>query len=105
MASPRLATAWRTHETLTTWELRYFAPATTIGSGAGTQVNHYTVRLTGTTVVAIDVMLPDTTNRTLASRPEIEVVAPRVGGPLREMPGPATGSTPARSSSLKCGAL
>ncbi|HLO33965.1 MAG TPA: type VI secretion system tube protein TssD [Anaerolineales bacterium] len=69
-ATPLLYNMLVHNENILTWELQFWQP-----SAAGTERNHYTVKLTDASIASIDFRMPDTQDPHLATRAEYEEIA------------------------------
>ena len=74
-SSPKLYTTLCTNENITEFELQFFAPKATAGTGVGTEVNHYTVKLTNAHIVDIRFAMLNNKNPELTRCAEYEEVA------------------------------
>ena len=75
-STPLLFNALVQNETLTTFELRFFAPNKMgTAGGSGAEMNHYTIRLTNATVVSIHNTMPNNLFADMASVPQTEEVS------------------------------
>lgn len=74
-SSPLLLSAWATNETLTEFTLKFWEPAKTGAAGAGAEVQHFTVKLTGARIVSIKSVLPNTKDAELVKLPITEEVS------------------------------
>ncbi len=69
-SSPLLYTAMSGDENITEWQLQFFRTSST-----GTQVNHYTIRLTNSNIARIEYHMPNNRTPELANQSEFEVVS------------------------------
>lgn len=74
-SSPLLYRALVNKETITEWELQFWTPQLKATTGAGTEVQHYTVRLGGVHVCGIHFSQHDTRNPDFAKYAESEAVS------------------------------
>jgi type VI secretion system secreted protein Hcp len=75
-SSPLLYGALAGNEAMTEWELKFYTPKVTgLGSGAGTEVNHYTVTLTNASIASIEFRMPNNKDPELDNRAEYEEIA------------------------------
>jgi type VI secretion system secreted protein Hcp len=58
------------NENISEWELQFWQPSPT-----GTEVNHYTVKLTNANIASIDFTMPDSKDPNLMKRAECEEIA------------------------------
>ena len=73
-SSPLLYAMLVANEAITDWELQFWTPQARAGSGAGTERQHYTVKLTDARIVGIDFHLPNNRDPALAKLLEFEQV-------------------------------
>jgi type VI secretion system secreted protein Hcp len=73
-STPLLYNALVNNENITTWELQFFTAKKT-GSGAGAETNHYTVKLTNTSIADIKSIMLNNKNPDLAHYAEYEEIA------------------------------
>jgi type VI secretion system secreted protein Hcp len=69
-SSPLLERVLTTNENLTTWELQFWAPSPTLG----TEIQHYTMRLTNANIAGIEFHMPNNKNPDLQRYTEFEEV-------------------------------
>ncbi len=69
-ATPLLYNMLVNNENIPEWELQFWQP-----SPAGTEANHYTVKLTNASIASIDFKMPDSQDPNLAKRAEYEEIA------------------------------
>ena len=74
-SSPLLYTALATNENFPTWELQFWAPSSSSGTGTGAEVMRYTVRLANARVVDIRFHMLNNKNPDLARYAEFEEVS------------------------------
>jgi len=72
-SSPILYTMLITNENITEWELQFWTPS--LKGGAGTETQHYTVKLTGARITDIGFRMPNNKNPELVRYAEYEEVA------------------------------
>lgn len=73
-SSPLLYNVLITNENITNWELQFFTPKQT-GAGAGTETNHYTVKLTNAQIIDIKSIMLNNKNPELVRYAEYEEVS------------------------------
>lgn len=74
-SSPLLYRALVNNEAITEWELQFWTPQVKGSTGAGTEVQHYTVRLSGVHLCGMHFTQHDTRNPELARYAESETVS------------------------------
>jgi len=75
-STPLLYNALVNNENITVWELQFFAPQIqSIGTGAGAEVNNYTVKLTNANIVDIRSVMLNNKNPDLAKYAVYEEIA------------------------------
>jgi type VI secretion system secreted protein Hcp len=74
-SSPLLYRALVNNETITEWELQFWTPQIKASTGAGAEVQHYTVRLSGVHISGIHFSQHDTRNPDFAKYAESESVS------------------------------
>lgn len=74
-SSPLLYRLLTTNEEITEWELQFWQPNIRTATGAGTEQQHYTVRLTNARVTDIQFAMPNNKNPDLVKYSEYEEVA------------------------------
>ena len=74
-STPLLYRALVNNETITEWELQFWTPQVKTTTGAGTEVQHYTVRLGGVHICAIHFSQHDNRNPDLVKYAESESVS------------------------------
>ena len=74
-ATPLLYALLANNEPITDWELQFWTPQIKAASGAGTEVQHYTVRLFDARLVGLHFQMPDLRDPALAKLPEREVLS------------------------------
>ncbi len=74
VATPPLHTLLVRNETITDWELQFWAAQARGGSGAGTEVQHYSVRLFDARLVGLHFQMFDLRDPVLAKLPEREIL-------------------------------
>jgi type VI secretion system secreted protein Hcp len=73
-ASPLLYSAMVTNENLSQWELQFWSPQVTAGSGVGSEVQRYTVRLTDASICDIRFRMLNNKNPELVRYAEYEEI-------------------------------
>ena len=73
-SSPLLYAMLVANEAITEWELQFWTPQIKAGAGAGTELQHYTVKLTDARIVSIDFHMPNNRDPALAKLVEYEQV-------------------------------
>jgi type VI secretion system secreted protein Hcp len=74
-STPLLYNALVSSENITSWELQFFTPKKTGTAGAGTETNHYTVKLTNASIVDIKSIMLNNKNPELVHYAEYEEIA------------------------------
>ena len=74
-SSPLLYGALAGNENLTEWELQFFAPRMSVGTGTGVEVHQYTVKLTNASIASIAFRMANNRDPELAKLAEYEEVA------------------------------
>ena len=74
-ATPLLYNVLTNNENITEWELQFWAPQTKAGGSVGTEVQHYTVKLTNANISSIQFKLLNNKNPDFAKYGEYEEVA------------------------------
>lgn len=74
-SSPLLYSALVTNENITQWELKFYTPQVRATSGVGSEVNHYTIKLTNANIASINFTMPNTKDPNLTKFAEYEEVA------------------------------
>ena len=74
-SSPLLYNALCTNENLTEWTLQFWAPQVKAGSGTGSEVQNFTVKLINANIASIDFRMPNNKDPALMKFGEYEEVA------------------------------
>ncbi len=74
-SSPLLYNALVHNENIPEWELQFWAPQLKAATGTGTEVQHYTVKLTNANIASIDFRMPNNKHPDLMKFAEYEEVA------------------------------
>jgi type VI secretion system secreted protein Hcp len=74
-SSPLLYNALVHNENIPEWELQFWAPQLKAGTGTGTEVQHYSVKLVNANIASIDFRMPNNKHPDLMKFSEYEEVA------------------------------
>jgi type VI secretion system secreted protein Hcp len=74
-STPVLHTMLVNNENITEWELQFWTPSNKTGTGAGTEIQHYTVKLKNARIIDINFRMLNNKNPELAKYAEQEEIA------------------------------
>ena len=74
-SSPLLYNALVNNENISEWSLKFCTPQVKAQQGVGTEVNHYTVKLTNANIASINFRMPNNKNPELMKYAEYEEIA------------------------------